>query len=70
MMTRDFMTCNTSEYGWSSMIKMLLPIPGKIWKFSLVSGSTAVVTIFTFGKAKAIEWTPVKGRKRLKIKTI
>ena len=28
-----------------------LPIPGNTWNFSLISGSTAVVTIFTFGNA-------------------
>ena len=27
------------------------PIPGKTWNFSFISGSTAVVTIFTFGNA-------------------
>ena len=27
------------------------PIPGNTWNFSFISGSTAVVTIFTFGNA-------------------
>ena len=58
-----------SQNTWSKIIISYLkrnmtnlspkfPIPGKTWNLSLISGSTAVVTILTWGNAYAMLWTP------------
>ena len=43
------------------------PIPGRMWNWSLTSGSTAVVMRRTFGNAYATECTPKRYKKFLDI---